>query len=434
MKAQVPAGPPRRLLSGNYSEFFRDQLGFLEHCAKAYGDLVYIRFFHVPIYLLNSPELIESALTRGEFRKPRSVRAPLQRKVFGNGLLTSEGELWLQQRRLLQKAFERDHLANYCDTIFSITQEFLEGWKAGETKVLDDEFTDLTLRISAATFFGSSAARQRFLIKELAESLKAISERQGRIAWFADTFAPTSRRVRFNRALGNVNKLIGELIEKRRDPSGHTDLLSLLCSSCTNETQLRDEIVTFFLASHETTAITLTWLWFLLATHKDAQSKVRVESSSLNSKGDQFETITHLRYTTNAVKETLRLYPPNRSVAREVVKGFELGRYFIPTGAQIVMPQWVVHRDPRWYDSPDKFDPDRWTSEWDRDAPKYAYFPFGVGNRICIGRSFAMLGSTLISALISQKFVMTVDKRQDNVIPDPVILLRPKRKVHAILS
>ncbi len=433
MRSQVPPGPPPRLLSGNYTEFYRDQLGFLEHCAKAYGDLVYSRFFHIPICILNSPDVIEKALSVGEFRKPRSVRAPLQRKLFGNGLLTSEGELWLHQRRLLQKVFERNHLSSYCETILDIAEEFLKGWRVGEAKILDDEFTDLSLRISATTFFGSPTARQRSLIRELAESLKAISERQGRMAWFADTFALTSRKARFNKALREVNELISELIEQGNGSSGRVDLLSFLCRGCPSKKQIRDEIVTFFLASHETTAITLTWLWFLLATHKDEQDKIRRESTLLTSNCDPFEMITRLYFTTNAVKETLRLYPPNRSVAREVVKGFELGQYFIEPGAQIVMPQWVVHRDARWYDSPNEFKPERWTPEFERTTPRYAYFPFGVGNRICIGRSFAMLESTLVSALITQRFVITVDNVKE-VRPHPVTLLRPKEKVHAILS
>jgi cytochrome P450 len=425
-----PPHPRPRFVSGNYFDFYQDQLGFLTDCAERFGGIVYLRFFHIPVYLINDPDLIEDVFAKAQLRKPKTVSTPLQKKLFGNGLLASEGEFWLKQRRLLQHVFERKRLDQYADTVVKVTEDFFRDWHDGDSRIIDHEFTELTLKIAAKTFFGIDHLNESDAIRELVEALKIIFEGQSRLSWFSDNFLPTANNRRFKRAVKAVDDLIGDIIAARRkNHSDQNDLLSILLSAENGmtEKQIRDEIVTFFVAGHQTTAITLTWLWIMLARNAEASNKLRSEVGKFHGRALSLQALSELPFTAQLIKETLRMFPPNRSVAREVVEPYHLQSFNLPKGSQIVMSQWVLHRDPKYFECPDEFRPDRWTSEFEKQLPKYAYFPFGLGNRTCIGRSFAMMETSLILAIIARQFSFTLDSDSDPE-PIPVILLRPRHK------
>lgn len=436
-------GPKRRIFSGNYFDFFQNQLEYLSECSKNYGDVVCLRFFHLPIYLINHPDLIEEVFSRqsANFRKAKTVRTPLQKMLFGNSLLTGEGEFWLKQRRAIQPAFHQTFLAEYSKIIVETTKEFISDWKNGERRIINEDLVDLTFKIASRTFFGIEGEAEKEIIRELVNSNKSIFSVQNRFSWFADNFLPTSKNLRFRKAVKAVNKLITKLIDERKaDNQEKKDLLSILLSikngetEDLSETQLRDEIITIFIAGHETTAVTLSWMWVLLAQNAEAAAKMQDEiQKTLDGKTVEFKDLSNLIYMSGVLKETLRLFPPNRSTAREAINDCEIGNFRIKAGSQVVLPQWVVHRDENFFESPSEFIPERWTKEFEKGLHKYAYFPFGGGSRICIGRSFAMMETTLILTTIAQKFHTTLET-SEGIEPEAVILLRPKGELKTTLK
>jgi cytochrome P450 len=438
--------PPRlngRLISGSYFDFFQNQLEFLSNCAEKYGDVVRFRFFFIPVYLINHPDLIEEVFSKNSanFRKAKTVRMPSQKMLFGNSLLVSEGEFWLQQRRAIQPAFHQNFINDYSKIVIETTRDFIKDWNEGEVRLINEDLVDLTFAVASKAFFGIDGSREKEIIRELVNLNKSIFSTQNRFSWFWDNFLPTAKRRRFSKAVREVNRLISDLIQERRaQNSEKKDLLSVLLSIKNGETegltekQLRDEIITIFIAGHETTAVTLSWIWVLLSQNPAEFLKLKSELEKvLNGRTPNFTDLPKLEQTYRIIKESLRLFPPNRSTAREAIRDCQIGNYFIPAGAQVVMPQWVVHRDKRFFDLPDEFIPDRWTNEFEQKLPKYAYFPFGGGGRICIGRSFAMMETALILVAIAQKFEITLDE-QDEIEPLPLVLLRPKKDLRVTLK
>jgi cytochrome P450 len=443
-KNDLPNGPKGKFISGNYFDFFRNQLDFLTDCSKKFDDdVVYLRFFHLPIYLVNHPDLVEEVFAKksADFRKAKTLRTPLQKMLFGNSILTGEGEFWLRQRRAIQPAFHQSFLAEYAKIIVETTQEFIGGWKEGEKRSVSEDLVDLTFKIASRAFFGIEGDAQKHIIRELVDANKSIFSVQNRFNWFADNFLPTPKNIRFRKAVKKVNKLISDLIQDRKSEKHEKrDLLSVLLSIKNGETeqltekQLRDEIITIFIAGHETTAVTLSWVWVLLSQNPQASAKFQNEIQTvLGDRTVGFSDLSKLEFTSQILKESLRMYPPNRSTAREAIRDCQIGTHKIPAGAQIVLPQWVVHRDERFFDSPGEFLPERWTKDFERDLHKYAYFPFGGGARMCIGRSFAMMETTLILSTIAQKFQISLDS-SENIEPVPVILLRPKGELKTTLK
>jgi cytochrome P450 len=442
-KIERPPRPKGKIISGSYFDFFQNQLDFLSNCAKNHGDIVYFRFFHLPIYLLNHPDLIEEVFSKNSanFRKAKTVRAPSQRLLFGNSLLVSEGDIWLRQRRAIQPAFHNNFIGDYSKIVVETAQEFINKWKAGETRLINEDLVDLTFAVASKTFFGIDGSSEKEIIRELINLNKSIFSKQNRFSWFWDNFLPTPGNLQFRKAIRRVNKLISNLIHERRAQNNDKkDLLSIQLSIENGETesltekQLRDDIITIFIAGHETTAVTLSWIWVLLAQHPEEFAKLQAELKEvLNGRAPTFSDLPKLRRTIGIIKESLRLYPPNRSTAREAINECKIGGYLMPAGAQVVMPQWVVHRDERFFDSPDEFIPDRWTEEFERRLHKYAYFPFGGGARLCIGRSFAMMEAAMILAVIAQKFQITLNS-QEKIEPVPLVLLRPKNELKVTLK
>lgn len=439
----LPPGPRGRPLTGNLLDYTRDHLAFLTRCAREYGDVVRLRFVNVPVYLLNHPEHVEYVLVKNNrnFIKSRGERISLG--FLGNGLLTSEGSLWRRQRRLAQPAFHRERTSAYGEVMVECTGRMISGWRDGETQEVHRDMMRLTLEIVARTLFGVPLTSAEF--EEVGDALTTIAQRftgRGGVFFQLPEKVPTPGNLRFRRAIRRLDALIYGIIHDRRASGGDAgDLLSMLLAVRDEETgegmtdrQLRDEAMTVFLAGHETTANALSWTWHLLSRHPEVESRLQEELDEvLAGRPPTADDLPRLRYTDIVVKESMRLYPPAWAFGRETLADCEIGGYHVPSGTQLIMSQWVMHRDPRYYEEPDKFRPERWGDGSTERLPKYAYFPFGGGPRLCIGQSFAKMEAVLLLATVAQQFRLRAAPGE-RIAPQPSITLRPRNGMRMVLE
>ena len=432
------------MLTGNLSEYVPDQLGFLSRAAKQYGDVVRLRFLNVPLYLLSHPDHVEYVLVRNNrnFIKDRAERSGL--RFLGQGLLTNEGEPWRRQRRLAQPAFHRQRISAYGRAMVESAEKMLDAsWRDGETRGIQEEMSRLTLEIVSNTLFGAAITDE--LEEEVGESLGVVMERfTGGILFKVPEAIPTPANLRFRRAIRRLEEIIyGIIQERRRSPDGDAgDLLSMLLAARDEETgegmsdkQLRDEVLTIFLAGHETTALNLSWTWHLLAGHPEIEEKLHEElRETLGGRAPEMSDLPKLRYADAVVKESTRLYPPVWGFGREALQDCEIGGFHVPRGTQVVMSQWIMHRDARYFPSPESFRPERWLDGSTDGLPKYAYFPFGGGPRLCIGQSFAKMEAVLLLATIARRFSLRHAPGQETVKPLPSLTLRPGNGLRMILT
>jgi cytochrome P450 len=436
---KIPPGPKGQFLVGHLFQALGDQLGFPTRCAREYGDVVRLRFGTMVLYLLNHPDHIELVL-RGNhrnFRKDRGTR--LLSGALGQGLLTSEGETWRRQRQLAQPAFQLDQIQKYGAVMVAYAERMLQGWKAGEARDVHADMTRLALDIVARTLFGTSAADQAETVGQALEALMTYyASVMSLFPWLQ--WLPTPGNRRFRRGVRDLNAVIYDLIARRRadGPSGE-DLLSRLLSlrdesgQGMTDLQLRDEVVTLFLAGHETTALALSYCFYLLATHPEAEARLSAELADvLRGAPPTTADVPRLRYAEWVVKESMRLYPPAPSIGREAINDCEIAGYHVPRGTQIGLMQWVVHRDPRWFDEPEAFKPERWENDLAKRLPRGAYFPFGDGPRICIGNHFAMMEAILILATVLQRYRLELASGYRLEL-FPSITLRPKHGVQVVV-
>ena len=441
---QAPLPPEWKgsAILGVMSEFNRDQLGFITRL-RSLGDVVRARFLWVPAYFIYHPDDIEYLLVTNakNFRKAMSLRSKFFYRLVGNGLLTSEGDFWRRQRRLAQPAFHKQRISNYGDVMVEYTERMLAGWKAGETRDAHRDMTRLTLEIVVKTLFDANVSGDADNVgRVLSEIVKPFAS-QATLKWILDNRLPTPGHRQFYRSVGEIDQIIYRIIaERRTSASDKGDLLSMLLAaqdedgSQMTDAQLRDEVITLFLAGHETTALALSWTWFLLASNKDVEAKFHAELDSvLGGRLPALSDLQQLRYTEMIAKETMRLYPPAFGLGREAIEECEIGGYRVPRKTQIFTFQWATQRDPRFFDQPDEFNPDRWTPEFIEQLPKFAYFPFGGGPRFCIGNYFAMMEMILLMATIGRRYEL-------ELAPDakvelyPAMSLRPKTGVRVVVK
>jgi cytochrome P450 len=436
---EIPPGPKGHFLVGHMFQALGDQLGFPTRCAREYGDVVRLRFGRMVVYLLSHPEHIELVL-RGNhrnFRKDRGTR--LLSGALGQGLLTSEGDTWRRQRQLAQPAFQLDQIQKYGAVMVAYTERLLQGWKTGETRDVHADMMRLTLDIVARTLFGTSAAGQAETVGRALDALMTYyASVMSLFPWLQ--WLPTPGNRRFRRAVRDLNAVIYDLIARRRaDGPGGEDLLSRLLTlrdeagQGMTDRQLRDEVVTLFLAGHETTALALSYCFHLLATHPEAEARLSAELAEvLRGRPPTSADVPRLRYAEWVVKESMRLYPPAPSIGREAIHDCEIGGYHVPKGTQIGLMQWIVHRDPRWFDDPTAFKPERWDNDLVKRLPRGAYFPFGDGPRVCIGNHFAMMETVLILATLLQRYRLELAPGYRLEL-FPSITLRPKHGVQVVV-
>jgi cytochrome P450 len=433
--AERPPGPKGARIMGVMREFNRDSLGFIERAQRDYGDIVWMRFLYVPALFLYHPDQVEYVLATNpkNFRKAMSLRSNFFHRLVGNGLLTSEGEEWKRQRRLSSPAFHRHRIGAYADTMVNYTRRLIENWQPGETRDMHREMMRLTLEIVVRCLFRADVSND---VDDVGNTLKELVKpfaSQATLKWILNNRLPTPTHLRFNRLARRIDDVVFRIISERR-ASGRDegDLLSMLLDakdedgSQMNDQQLRDEVMTLFLAGHETTALTLSWSWYLLGKHPEAETRFHQELDEvLGSRLPTMADLPRLKFTEQIAKESMRLYPPAYGLGREAIDDCEIGGYRVTAGTQVFMFQWVTQRDPRFYDQPHDFRPERWTEEFSERLPKFAYFPFGGGPRACIGASFAMMEIMLVLATIGQKWRLTL-MGDDPVEIYPAMSLRPK--------
>jgi len=419
----------------------KNWLRFLGRLGREYGDISFFRLFNVSICFINRPDYIESVLVSGvsNFAKSKDY-APLK-TLMGNGLLTSEGEFWRRQRKLVQPAFHRERIAAYGEVMTRYAENMMAGWRDAETRDAHKDMMRLTLDIVAKTLFDADVTSDAV---EVGEALEVAMERYSALAWFA-VFLPASVVEPwywiFRRTLRRLDTIIYRIIHARRESKNDPgDLLSMLLraqaedGSQMTDQQLRDEAMTLFLAGHETTANALAWTWYLLSLNPDAEARLHAELKEvLAGRSPRFEDLQRLRYTQMVVKESLRLFPPAWGVGRETLREIQLGEYRVPAGTNVFISQWVVQRDPRHFERPLDFLPERWTEKFEKQLPKFAYFPFGGGPRVCVGASFALMEAALLLATIAQKYRLAVDPTYP-VVPLASVTLRPKYGIRVKLQ
>jgi len=411
----VPPGPRGHPLVGNLPEFGRDLLGFLGECARDYGDVVGLRLAGYPTCFINHPDLIEDVLvTRSaQFRKHRFFWRHVE-SIFGNGLLTSEGDFWRRQRRLAQPAFHRERIAAYGTVMVAEAEQMLAGWGAEEERDIHEDLMGVTMRIVARTLFGADVAAE---VEQIGASFEVVVQEiavRFRRPFAVPDWVPLPSNLRYRRAVRQLDRLVYGIIRQPRREDAD-DLVALLRRARDedgrgmSERQLRDEAVTIFLAGQETTALALSWAAALLAQHAPAQEALAAELDTvLAGREPAVSDLPRLRYTEAVILESMRLYPPAYVLGRESAVAGDIGPYRFPAGTTVFASPWVMHRDPRYFDRPAEFDPGRWLDGLAKRLPRFAYFPFGGGPRLCIGNSFAMMESTLILAALAQRFRWTL--------------------------
>ena len=359
----------------------------------------------------NHPDLVEEVLVTQHRKFIKHYRLRKTGRTLGQGLVTSEGELWRSQRKLAQPAFHRERINRYAQFMVDYTERMLASWASGQVRDVQADMMNLTLEIVAKTLFDAEIGGESADASAAMETLeRGFIARTGHLL-APPIWLPTPLNVRLVRAIRRLERIILSIIaERRKSGEDRGDLLSMLLHAQDEDSGrrmsdqlLRDEVMTLFMAGHETTANTLAWAWLLLARHPEVEARLHAELDEvLGGRPPTVADLPRLVYTERVVTETLRVYPTVWTLGREATEPVELGGYRIPAGMTIFMPQWVIHRDARWYDDPEVFRPDRWADGLMQRIPRYAYFPFGGGPRICIGNNFAMMEATLILATIAQ--------------------------------
>lgn len=411
--APPPPGPRGHLLTGSLREFSRDILGFYAHCARDFGDVAGFRLGQRRLALLSHPDHVERVLVHDNknFAKLTYV-LKLIVPLLGNGLLTSDGDFWLRQRRLIQPVFNRQRLAGYAGVIVEYAQRLAQTWRDGEVRDLYIDMTQLALEIIAKVLFDADVAGDA---PEVGAALTVVMDnflnRWGSVLPLPPWF-PTPGNLRYYRTIRRLDEIIYRFIaERRTSKQRRDDLLSVLLEARDEDDgtqmtdrQLRDEAMTLFLAGHETTANAMSFTWYLLARNPDAEAQLHAElARELGGRAPTAEDVPRLKYAECVILESMRLLPPAYAFGRIVREDCEFGGYHIVRGTTVLMSQWVLQRDPRFWPDAEKFQPERWLRPEIKSMPKFAYFPFGGGPRLCIGNTFAMMEAVLLLATVAQR-------------------------------
>ncbi|WP_135825220.1 cytochrome P450 [Halorussus ruber] len=419
-----PPGPKGEPLFGSSRRYARDPFRFLSACEEAYGDVVNFDLGPLETYLLTDPADVERVLVSEAdlYRKP-DFQSDALGDLLGKGLLLSEGQTWRQQRELANPAFDVGRLMDFADDIVDHNDDLLADWADGAEVNVELDMTEVTLAVIVDLMLGTDLNDRR--VRTIREALVPLGARfePDPVRFAAPQWLPMPGDSEYRQAVETMEGVIDDIVAERRgthgDPTtdeGPDDLLSILLRAQDrgeqSDRQIRDEVMTMLLAGHDTTALTLTYTWYLLSQHPEAERRVHEEIEEVV--GDDRPTMADVRqfdYLERVIDEAMRLYPPVYTMFREAKEDVELGGYQIPEGSAIMLSQWAMHRSARYWDRPGEFDPDRWTR--DADRPRFTYFPFGGGPRHCIGKHLAKLEAKLILARTAQRYRLEYTREGD---------------------
>ncbi|MDH4301510.1 MAG: cytochrome P450 [Nitrospira sp.] len=448
------SGPPVSRWWGCFPELRRDTLGFLIRC-QAYGDVaklqlglileLLLRQRHAAIYVLNHPADVKHVLVTNQENYRKAPVPPVESRIFGQGVLHTEGETHHRQRRLFLPFFHGNHVTAYTGLITGKTRELMERWQDGTTVNVEREMAHLTLSVIWRLLFSQDMRSESDAIREAISAGQSLIKLQydSLLASVTPLWVPIPRHRRFTRGFRMIEARLFRLIHDRRMASEqHDDVLALLLSATDTEgrslsdKEIRDELITFLLAGHDTTANALTWTWFLLSQARSVRERLARELREvLGDRLPDTADLPHLRYMKMIWDESLRLYPPAWTLHTRLAHAQDRlpSGAVLPPGAWVFVSPWTLHRNPRWFPNPNRFDPDRFSEEAIRTRPPFTYIPFGAGGRRCLGESFAELEGLLILATIASKVRLRLVEGQ-TIQPDPVMTLRPDGPVQMIVQ
>jgi cytochrome P450 len=439
-----PPGPHSILPNKLLRKFMNDPIKTLMDIAHTYGDICHFKFGKQHIYLLNNPDYIEGILIRDHKNFIKSRGLQVSKRLLGDGLVTSEGEYHDRQRRLIQPAFHPNRIKGYGDIMTNHAVRMQERWKDGGTLDIHKEMMHVTSEIISKAVLGSDIKAEE---DEVGLALQTCMEYFNRLQMPFGELIEKIPILPINKGYQSAKKkldsIVYAMIKEHRDNESKgvyhkEDLLYTLLQAQDTEAgigrmtdlQLKDEVMTIFLAGHETTSNALTWTFYLLSQHPTVDDRLYAELSSVLGDKDAnriptVEDIPKLEYTEKVFRESMRLYPPAWTLGRRVINDYKVDRYLIPAGSIILMSQYVMHHDSRYFSDPDVFYPDRWSKEAKLHLPRFSYFPFGGGIRGCVGEPFAWMEGILLLATICRHWKMHHD-RDHKVGLKPLITLRPK--------
>jgi cytochrome P450 len=433
----LPPGPRGVPILGMLPALRRDPTGTFIHAAQRYGDVVYFKIANRRGFLITNPADVRHVLQDNARNYHKSPLYQKLRMSIGNGLLTSEDDFWLRQRRIAQPAFHRQRVAALAGVMAQSAREAAAQWDTyaagGRPVDIAEEMMRLTRTVVLRALLGGDLGPYSSTVDH---AWTVINEYIGESFWsfgFTERL-PTAKNRRFQAARATMRAAVDHVIEeRRRHPSDSVDLLSMLLSARDEETgetmtdeQLRTEVTTFLLAGQETTSLTLTWTWYLLSQHPQARQRLEGELDAvLEGRRPEYDDLANLPYTRMVVDEAMRLYPPAWVFSRQAMGDDQLSGYRLPKGWLAFVVPYVIHRLPAYWPNPAAFDPERFSPERSADRPKFAYIPFGAGPRQCIGNQFALIEAQLSVATLAQSYRLHLapDQRVDAW---PLITLRPR--------
>jgi len=430
----TPFFGPLKAINEDFAKFLLDS-------THQYGEAYTFTVATQRIFFFNNPDTIRDILQNWEiFRK-----APINKDArhsglgyfLGAGILSNDGDFWKSQRKLIQPAFHSQYIRNYADLMVHYTHQLLNQWKTGDVREIEHDMMQLTLNIATKSLFNVEVGYYDELADAITgmqhESVKILKSPMKLPHWL-----PTLQNIKIKRLNRVVDKIIYDIIETRQKSGDfeHGDLLSMLMQAKDehdngmDKQQLRDEVITLFVASHETTALTLSWLFYLLAKNPQVQQRLYDEiDATLGKRTITLDDLKKLPYLKMVIDETLRLYPVGWLFPRFAAKDTRIGNYDIKQGNLVLVSPYVLHRDPSHYPNPEQFDPERFNEENSKSIGKYAYLPFGGGPRVCVGNSFAMMELQIAVATIAQHYQLELIPNQQ-IEPEPLVTMRPKYGIH----
>ncbi len=441
--SQRPPGPSRRLPGAIALAFSRGRLQLLEQLTRRYGDVVYFEIAGAPFTVLNHPDFVRDVLVTRHRAFHKGVGLERARMLLGHGLLTSEDDFHARQRRLLLPAFHRERIAGYGDAMVSHTRRRVDRWREHSVIDVAAEMAALALAIAGTTLFDADVEGEASEIGEAVSD--ALASFNFALLPYGDRLVnlPIPPARRFKRARARLDATVYRLIAERRT-KGATgrDVLSMLVSArdvegdnagMTDE-QIRDEAMTLLLAGHETTANALTWTLYLLSQHPQVEARLHEEvDAGLGGRDASTADLPRLAFVRAVIAESMRLYPPAYLVGRRALEPYAIPGtdYLVPARTVILLSQYLLHRDPRFWDEPERFMPERWMDEDRAERHRYAYFPFGAGPRICIGEHFAWMEAILALTTIVQHWQLRLVQGQ-KIELQPIITLRAKNGIKMV--